>query len=203
MSQSSKTPSFLIIMDIFSVIAIGVGLAMDCLAVSVSKGICVKKLYIRQTLTMAFLFGLFQAGMTLIGYFTGLTFMETIKKSDHWVAFGLLALIGGKMLFEGIKKQNTECDQTETNPFGYIKLISLALATNIDALATGIIFVPYPQIIWKSVTIIGLISLLFSGFGMIIGIRFGKGFHLKAEVLGGIILIAIGLKIWIEHSFGL
>jgi len=187
-------------MDIFSIITIGIGLAMDCFAVSVSKGICAKKLYIQQTLTMAFLFGFFQALMTLIGYFTGLTFMEMIKKSDHWVAFGLLTLIGGKMLFEGTKKKDTDCNHTQINPFSFIKLIPLALATSIDALATGIIFVPYPQIIGKSVTIIGLISLFFSFIGMMIGIRFGKSFHLKTEVLGGIILIAIGLKILIEHS---
>lgn len=126
--------------------------------------------------------------------------MEMIKKSDHWVAFGLLTLIGGKMLFEGTKKKDTDCNRTQINPFSFIKLIPLALATSIDALATGIIFVPYPQIIGKSVTIIGLISLFFSFIGMMIGIRFGKSFHLKTEVLGGIILIAIGLKILIEHS---
>ncbi len=186
-------------MDTCSIIIIGIGLAMDCFAVSVSKGICVKKLCLIPTLVMAFLFGFFQAAMPLIGYFAGLNFTEIIKKSDHWVAFGLLALIGGKMLFEGIRQQNTEC-QSEINPFSFIKLISLALATSIDALATGIIFVPYPQIIWKSVAIIGSISFIFSLSGVIIGIRIGKGFHLKVEILGGLILIGIGLKILLEHT---
>ena len=106
------------------------------------------------------------------------------------------------MLFEGIKKQNTKC-QPEINPFSFLKLISLALATSIDALATGIIFVSYPQVIWKSVAIIGLISFIFSISGMIIGIRLGKGFHLKVEILGGLILIGIGLKILLEHSLAI
>ncbi|NMB49674.1 MAG: hypothetical protein GX997_04325 [Bacteroidales bacterium] len=189
-------------MDTCSIIIIGIGLAMDCFAVSVSKGVCVKKLHIIPTLVMAFLFGFFQAAMPLIGYCTGLNFMEIIKKSDHWIAFGMLALIGGKMLFEGIKKQNTKC-QPEINPFSFLKLISLALATSIDALATGIIFVPYPQVIWKSVAIIGLISFIFSISGMIIGIRLGKDLHLKVEILGGLILIGIGLKILLEHSLAI
>ncbi|MFY9515016.1 MAG: manganese efflux pump MntP family protein [Dysgonamonadaceae bacterium] len=189
-------------MDTCSIIIIGIGLAMDCFAVSVSKGICVKKLSIIPTLTMAFLFGFFQAAMPLISYFAGLNFIGIIKKSDHWIAFGLLALIGGKMLFEGIRKQDTECEP-EIHPFSFLKLISLAIATSIDALATGIIFVPYPQIIWKSIAIIGLTSFIFSISGMMIGIRLGKGFRLKAEVLGGIILIVIGLKILIEHSLAI
>ena len=189
-------------MDTCSIIIIGIGLAMDCFAVSVSKGVCVKKLHIIPTLVMAFLFGFFQAAMPLIGYCAGLNFMEIIKKSDHWIAFGMLALIGGKMLFEGIKKQNTKC-QPEINPFSFLKLISLALATSIDALATGIIFVPYPQVIWKSVAIIGLISFIFSISGMIIGIRLGKDLHLKVEILGGLILIGIGLKILLEHSLAI
>lgn len=185
-------------MDIFSIIIIGIGLAMDCLAVSVSKGICAKKLYLWPTLTIASLFGIFQAGMPLIGYFAGLNFMKIIKSSDHWVAFGLLTLIGGKMMIEGMKKKDAEC-QSEANPFHFLKLISLALATSIDALATGIIFVPYPDMIWKGVIIIGMISFILSILGMLIGSRFGNSFHLRVEVAGGIILIAIGFKILLEH----
>lgn len=187
-------------MDIVSIILIAFGLAMDCFAVSISKGIAVKKIYFSPTLLMAFLFGFFQAAMPLIGYFAGLNFITVIKNSDHWLAFVLLTLIGGKMLWEGIKKHSSEKDERETHPFHWMKLLTLSLATSIDALATGIIFVPYPLIVWKAITIIGAISFLMSILGMYIGVRFGKRFHVNVEILGGIILIGIGFKILLQHT---
>jgi len=186
-------------MDIVSIIIIGIGLAMDCFAVSVSKGICAKKFFFWHTLRMALLFGLFQAIMPLIGYLAGVSFAKQMMSFDHWFAFGLLTLIGGKMLYEGFKPHNPDC--ATPNPFKLASLLPLALATSIDALATGIVFVPYQGIIWKAITIIGLISFLFTFIGMYIGIHFGKRFHVKVEVIGGLILIGIGLKILIEHLY--
>ncbi|HJV77913.1 MAG TPA: manganese efflux pump, partial [Paludibacter sp.] len=147
---------------------------------------------------MALLFGFFQGLMPLIGYSLGVGFAGYMKTFDHWVAFGLLALIGGKMLIEGLKYKDPDSDETP-NPFKSSLLISLAVATSIDALATGIVFIPYANLIWIAIAIIGIISFLFTFIGMYIGVHFGKRFHVKVEALGGIILIGIGLKILIEH----
>ena len=185
-------------MDIISIIVIAIGLAMDCFAVSISKGIHVKELNFWMTFRMAFLFGLFQAIMPLIGYTLGVGFAGYMKDFDHWVAFGLLMLIGGKMLIEGLKKPDPDSDETP-NPFKWSLLLSLALATSIDALATGIIFIPYSNLICIAVAIIGLVSFTFTFIGMYIGVHFGRQFHVKVESLGGIILIGIGVKILIEH----
>ena len=187
-------------MDILSIIIIGIGLAMDCFAVSVSKGICAKKLFFWLTFRMALLFGLFQAAMPLIGYAAGASFAKQMISFDHWLAFGLLTLIGGKMVVEGFKTPNPENSKV-SNPFKWISLLSLGFATSIDALATGIVFVPYPGLIWKAVAIIGFISFLFTFIGMYIGVHFGKRFHVKVEAIGGFILIGIGLKILIEHLY--
>jgi putative Mn2+ efflux pump MntP len=184
-------------MDILSIIIIGIGLAMDCLAVSISKGICAKKFFFWHTLRMAFLFGVFQAIMPLIGHAAGSSFAKQMQSFDHWLAFGLLAAIGGKMLYEGFQPHDPDC--VTPNPFKWASLLPLAFATSIDALATGIVFVPYRDIIWIAIAIIGLISFIFTFIGMYIGIHFGKRFHVKVEVIGGIILIGIGLKILIEH----
>jgi putative Mn2+ efflux pump MntP len=187
-------------MDILSIIIIAIGLAMDCFAVSISKGICLKKFQFGNTFKMAFLFGFFQAIMPLIGYLAGKTFIREMSSYDHWVAFGLLALIGGKMLIEGLKAKDPDCDITP-NPFGWKLLFTLAFATSIDALATGIVFVPYPSLIYTAALIIGGISFLFTFLGMEIGIHFGKRFHFNVEILGGVILIGIGIKILVEHLF--
>ena len=185
-------------MDILSIIILSIGLAMDCFAVSISKGISAKKMYFWPTFRMALLFGLFQAVMPLIGYAAGISFVKQMMNFDHWVAFGLLTLIGGKMVIEGFQSHKSENSET-SNPFKWTLLLSLALATSIDALATGIVFVPYSDLIWKAITIIGSISFIFTMIGMYIGVHFGKRFHVKVEAIGGFILIGIGIKILIEH----
>jgi putative Mn2+ efflux pump MntP len=187
-------------MDIISIIVIGIGLAMDCFAVSISKGMHVKKHYFWLTFRMALLFGFFQALMPLIGYSLGVGFAGYMKAFDHWVAFGLLVLIGGKMLIEGLKYRDPDSDETP-NPFKWSLLLSLAVATSIDALATGIVFIPYAHLIWTAIAVIGMISFLFTFVGMYIGVHFGKRFHLKVEAWGGVILIGIGLKILLEHLY--
>jgi len=185
-------------MDIISIIIIGIGLAMDCFAVSVTKGICAKKYFFWLTFRMALLFGFFQAVMPFIGFNLGVSFAEEMKSFDHWVAFGLLGLIGGKMVIEGLKTPDPECTKV-SNPFKWASLLSLALATSIDALATGIVFIPYPDSIWIAIAIIGSISFLFTLIGMYFGVHFGKRFHVKVEAIGGFILIGMGIKILIEH----
>ena len=187
-------------MDLLSVIIISVALAMDCFAVSISKGICAKKFFFWLTFRMAVLFGLFQAIMPLIGFAAAKSFANEMTTYDHWLAFVLLLLIGGKMLFEGLRTPNDECIKT-SNPFKWASLLSLAFATSIDALATGIIIVPFPEMIWKAVAMIGFVSFLFTFMGMYIGVHFGKRFNLKVEAIGGIILIGIGFKIVIEHLY--
>ena len=172
---------------------------MDCFAVSVSKGICAKKFFFWHTLRMAFLFGAFQAIMPLIGYYLGVSFAKQMESFDHWIAFLLLGAIGAKMIYEGLKPHDPDCKTP--NPFKWASLLPLALATSIDALATGIVFVTFPGLIWTAIAIIGLASFLFTFLGMYIGIHFGKKFHIKVEVIGGIILISIGLKILIEHIY--
>jgi len=185
-------------MDIFSIIIIGIGLAMDCFAVSVSKGIHAKKHFFWLTFRMAILFGSFQAIMPLIGYVASAGFVVYMKSIDHWLAFGLLSLIGGKMIIEGYRPIDPDSEKV-VNPFAWTSLLSLAFATSIDALATGIVFVAFPGLIWKAVTIIGIISFIFTFLGVFIGVHFGKRFHLKVEMIGGFILIGIGLKILIDH----
>ncbi len=185
-------------MDILSIIIIGIGLAMDCFAVAVSKGVCAKKFFFWHTLRMALLFGLFQAIMPLIGYLVGVSFAQQMESFDHWLAFILLTLIGAKMVLEGLKPHDPDCVQTK-NPFKINSLIALAFATSIDALATGIVFIPYGNLIWIAIAIIGGISFSFTFIGMFIGIHFGKRFHLKVEIIGGLILFLIGLKILVEH----
>lgn len=187
-------------MDIFSIVLISVGLAMDCFTVSISKGICAKKYFFWLTLRMAFLFGLFQAAMPLLGYFAGVKFSSEMKTIDHWIAFALLFIVGLKMIIEEYITKKNDCDNV-SNPFKWASLLPLAFATSIDALATGIILIPYPEYIWRSISIIGCTSFIFTFIGMYIGIHFGKRFHIKVELIGGLILIGIGTKILIEHLY--
>lgn len=192
-------------MDIISIILLAVGLAMDCLAVSVSKGICAKRFYVGYALRMAFLFGLFQGLMPLAGYAVSSLFAEQIKAVDHWVAFLLLGFIGGRMIVETYRHTD-DCPVDGEMPaqrhYAWSALLPLAFATSIDALATGVVFVPFKEWLVTAVLIIGLVSFLFSFAGTYIGVCFGRRFHFKVELVGGVILVLIGLKILLEHLLG-
>lgn len=192
-------------MDLFSIILIAAGLAMDCFAVSISKGVCARKFQIRYALRIAFLFGLFQGLMPLIGYYISSYFAEYIEIIDHWIAFILLGFIGVRMIVEAFKEDVSDCECEQKGSvrkhFRWKVLFPLAVATSIDALATGVVFAPYPDVIRTAVIIIAVASFLFSFAGVVIGVYFGKRFHFKVEALGGGILILIGLKILIEHLF--
>jgi putative Mn2+ efflux pump MntP len=185
-------------MDLLSIIIIGIGLAMDCFAVSISKGICLKKFKLKKALRMAMLFGLFQGIMPLIGYFAGFSVAKQISDYDHWIAFILLGGIGLKMFIEGLKPIDPHCE-IKSNPFKWKVLFTLAIATSIDALATGIVFVPFPEEITFAVISIGIISFLFSVLGVYLGVHFRHRIKINAELPGGIILIGIGIKILVEH----
>jgi len=181
-------------MDLLSIILIAIGLAMDCFAVSIAQGLSVAHSSERpKPVTMALLFGLFQGGMPLIGYFAGTLFADFFSRYAPWIALALLAFIGGKMIWESLHEK-----EEEKAGWGWMHLLVLAVATSIDALATGVIFIPCPQMVWIGVSIIGLVSFLFAIGGYHIGKYMGRRFRLNVELIGGIILIAIGLKIFIE-----
>jgi putative Mn2+ efflux pump MntP len=185
-------------MDLLTIFLISVGLAMDCFAVSVSKGICARKFKWKYIFRIAFLFGLFQGIMPLISFAAGSGFSDIIKDYDHWIAFILLIIIGLKMIIEGLKPNSPDCKK-EKHPFKWKSLLLLSLATSIDALATGIIFIPFPDQIWLVTGLIGFTSFLFAFAGVLIGLKFHKHMKFNVEILGGIILIGIGTKILIEH----
>jgi putative Mn2+ efflux pump MntP len=185
-------------MDIFSIFIISIGLAMDCFTVAIAGGINAKKINFSHIFRMAFMFGFFQAVMPLIGFFAGIKFSNYIKDIDHWVAFVILGFVGIKMIHESLSE---DANKKYSNPFKWHALIILSLATSIDALATGIIFVSFPQLIWIAIGIIGITSFVFSIFGVLIGVHFGNHLTFKFEIAGGIILILIGSKILIEHLF--
>jgi len=180
------------------IVVIAVGLAMDAFAVSVVSGSAYKQLQIRHALRMATFFGAFQAFMPLIGSMAGLGLKEYITGCDHWIAFCLLSAVGAKMIYESFKIKSVEENPDPSNIF---VLLALSVATSIDALVIGITLSLITASIGLAVTIIGLITFALSYAGVIIGKRFGHFFENKIEILGGLILIAIGAKILIGHLF--
>lgn len=183
-------------MNFFELIIIAVGVSMDAFAVSICKGLSVQKLRPRYMLSAALWFGGFQALMPLVGYFVGSSFADKVSSIDHWIAFALLGFIGGKMLKDAFEKD----DESNYNPdFSFRTMLLLAIATSIDALAVGVSFAFLKVDIWTSILVIGLMTGAFSAVGVRLGNVFGARYKSKAEVVGGLILIAIGVKILIEH----
>lgn len=184
-------------MSFWEVFLLAVGVSMDAFAVSIGKGLTAKKVSWREVLSVALWFGGFQALMPVIGYYLGVSFDDLVAKVDHWIAFGLLALIGGDMIREALKGEGESVDSS----FAFKTMLLLAIATSIDALAVGVSFAFLQTPLWSSVALIGITTALFSAFGLLIGKKVGMRFHKGAEILGGVILIAIGIKILIEHLF--
>ena len=184
----------------FTLFLIGVGLAMDAFAVSICKGLAMRKVKVRQAAIIGLFFVGFQALMPLLGWLLGSQFEKYIKSIDHWIAFVLLGIIGGKMLIEAIKgeEEEEECNN-EDEPLDIKEMFILAIATSIDALAVGITFAFLSYPIGPSVVIIGVTTFVISVAGVYIGNFFGSRFKKKAEIAGGIILIGIGIKILLEH----
>lgn len=176
----------------------GIALAMDAFAVSICKGIKMPRLRKSHIVIIAVFFGGFQMLMPLIGWLLGSQFVQYISKFDHWIAFALLAFIGVKMAIESFKHEEEECCKCESK-LDLKELVVLAIATSIDALAVGITFALYPDInILPSISIIGIVTFIICAGGVVIGHKFGAKFKSKAELLGGIVLVIIGLKLLIE-----
>ena len=186
-------------MGIGELLLLAVGLSMDAFAVSVCKGLAMKKATVRAQVTCGAWFGGFQGLMPLIGFLLGTMFAEAIQFIDHWIAFGLLALIGINMLREAFSKE-CDCCCGEDADLSVKTMFVMAVATSIDALAVGISLAMAGNVnIWLAVGLIGAVTFLLSGVGVRIGNSFGSRFEKKAEATGGIILILLGLKILLEH----
>ena len=193
-------------MGIIELLLIAVGLSMDAFAVSIGNGLSMKKSTPKAALAIALSFGLFQAGMPLAGYFLGSAFENVIKEFDHFIALIFLGFIGGKMIFDGIKelRAKKKGEEEEEKPFklSFGTLMIQAIATSIDALIVGVSFAALPDVnIWAAVMLIGFTTFTISLVGVFFGKKFGQLLGSKAEVLGGIILVGIGLKVFIEHMF--
>lgn len=183
-------------MGLLELFILAVGLSMDAFAVSVCKGLSTQKLKTKHYLIIGAWFGGFQALMPTIGYFLGSTFEKYITSFDHWVAFVLLAIIGGNMIREGCSEEDGKANDS----FSFKTMIVLAVATSIDALAVGITFALLPDVnIVAAVSFIGVITFVISAIGLKIGNIFGLKYKSKAEIAGGVILILIGTKILLEH----
>ena len=191
-------------MTILDILLIAVALAMDCFTVSMVSGVMTRKMFWGRNLRMAFLFGFFQAAMPFIGWIAIHYFQSSVEAYDHWIAFGLLLLIGGKMILDAFKEE----DEATFNPLNLGTQLTLAVATSIDALAVGISFscsgYGTVQSLILPLAIIGLVSFIFSIAGLLLGVRFGGAVarRFKPEIIGGVILIAIGVKILLEHLLG-
>ena len=183
-------------MELITIIVIAIGLAMDAFAVSIVSGSVYRQLHVKHALRMAVFFGGFQALMPLIGSLAGLSAKDYIVEYDHWVAFGILGAVGGKMIYESFKIRSVEDNY---DPSNIIVLLVLSVATSIDALAVGLTLSLITQSIAAAVIIIGLITFALSYLGVLIGKRFGHFFEHKIEIIGGLILIGLGIKILIEH----
>lgn len=185
-------------MSFWEVIFIAIGVSMDAFAVSIGKGLSAPRASWREALIVGLWFGGFQALMPVTGYLLGISFADMVTKVDHWIAFGLLLMIGGNMVMEALKEEKPSHADSS---FGFRTMLFLAVATSIDALAVGISFAFLGADLWGSAALIGVTTFLFSAIGLLIGKKVGERFHKGAEILGGVILIIIGLKILIEHLF--
>lgn len=174
---------------------LAVALSMDAFAVAVCKGLAMDRITWRRALTVGLWFGGFQAGMPLLGWLLGVQFQDYITAIDHWIAFGLLAVIGGNMIRESLSKEEEEADAS----LAVGAMLMLAVATSIDALAVGVTFAFLNVQVGWAVTFIGVITFTLSAIGVKIGNLFGTRYKSKAEFAGGAVLILLGLKILLEH----
>lgn len=180
-------------MSLIELFILAVGLSMDAFAVSICKGLSLRKIKAKHMCIAGLWFGGFQALMPLIGYFLGSFFSEMIEQYDHWVAFILLAIIGGNMIKESFGK-----DESVDSAMDFKSMLLLAIATSIDALAVGVTFAFLQVQIVPAVSFIGVVTFIFSAVGIKIGSLFGTKYRSKAELFGGIVLVLIGLKILLE-----
>ena len=185
-------------MNIFLVLPIALALAMDAFAVSVGLGVSQKGLSRNQVFRLASGFGLFQFLMPLLGWLTGQTILDVFKAVDHWVAFGLLLLVGSKMIFESFRGQDKENKSRGDQTRGSVLLL-LSVATSIDALGVGLSFAALGQTVFYPSVVFGVVAFLMTVVGAKIGPLFGRAVGRRAELLGGVVLIFIGAKILLDH----
>jgi len=186
-------------MDAITLTGLALALAMDAFAVALGTGAVLSRLTGRHLFRLGFHFGLFQALMPVIGWLAGLTIMQWVEAWDHWIAFSLLAIIGGRMIYEAFsdEEKNDERDPTKG-----LSLVLLSIATSIDALAVGFSLSVIGVSIWMPALVIGLVAGVLTIAGMLLGGRIGDRWGTRVEIFGGLVLIAIGIKILIEHLSG-
>ena len=184
-------------MGLAELFLLAVGLSMDAFSVSVCKGLGMRRVDWKTTLILALAFGAFQAGMPVIGWALGSQLLWLIEPIDHWIAFGLLAFIGGGMIREAISEDDEEVGASST--IDAREVLMLAIATSIDALTVGIAFASLSVNIWLSVSLIGVTTFALSIVGVLVGNQFGMRYRRPSQFIGGVILILIGLKVLLEH----
>jgi putative Mn2+ efflux pump MntP len=183
-------------MDLLTVIGVALALSMDCFAISVAGGVAMRKLDVRYALRLALFFGGFQAFMPVIGWFAGRSVEEFIAPWDHWAAFGVLSFIGAKMIWESFR---LDAASKSASPMSVTAILLLSIATSIDALAAGFSFAFLRISIVMPVIVIGSVTFVMTLAGTEVGERLGHFFEKKIEIVGGVVLIAIGVKILLEH----
>ncbi len=183
-------------MAIIPIVFIALGLAMDAFAASITTGLALKEAKVNDALRMAVSFGLFQTIMPALGWWIGTGLRDFISGIDHWIAFGLLLLVGCKMIYEAI---TVKPHKREINSLNFSFILVLSIATSIDALAVGVSFALLGVSIILPIIVIGSVTFLLSFFGFVAGSRFGRLLGKKVEIAGGIVLISIGIKILIDH----
>lgn len=186
-------------MGFVEIFLIGVGLSMDAFAVSVCKGLGMHRVNYAHALVIALFFGVFQGLMPVIGWLVGSAFAVYVTAVDHWIAFALLAFVGGKMLWDAFHDEGEEEDETVTHKLNLRELFMLAIATSIDALAVGITFAFLRVDIALSVGLIGVTTFVLALVGVAVGHRFGARYEKAAAIAGGVVLVLIGTKILLEH----
>jgi len=183
-------------MDLLTIIAVAFGLSFDTFAVSLSYGVIQNRILFRQAVRIAFILALFQAGFLVIGFFLGSFVSEFIKAADHWIALILLSFLGIRMIVEGITQKEKGKIRDHTNP---LELLAVAIGTSIDAFTVGISFALLDIKIWLSGIILGVVTFLASMTAIRIGKSAGEKLSQRVEIIGGLILITIGIKIFLEH----
>ena len=184
-------------MSFLSLMLMALALSMDAFAVAVCKGLAMKRITLKGAITVGLWFGIFQALMPLLGYLFGTVFGDSVRAVDHWVAFILLGFIGGKMIHESFSKD----DKPANDSLLFLNMLGLAVATSIDALAAGITFAFLNVNIVNAVTLIGITTFVLSAVGVKLGNVFGVKYKSRAEFAGGVVLVALGIKILLEHLF--
>ena len=186
-------------MGIVELVLTAIGLSMDAFAVAICRGLGMRCLNLRTAAVLALFFGFFQGFMPFVGWALGTQFMWLIEPVDHWVAFVLLAFIGGKMLWEAFHEDEDDCGCADTSGVDLREFVVLAVATSIDALAAGISFAALAVDIVPTVVLIGVITFALSFAGVAVGHFFGARYEKPASIVGGVVLILIGLKVLLEH----